>query len=137
MVYEPLPKKRGGQLPIPFLHKTMYKMLDPSGQRRALIRKDSPNCLRAGDIVKVTYTDRYSVMGQIIAITRSNTDSNILLRNKIARVGCEVRVPVFSPRIKNIEVIQKPARYLARSKHYYIRNTRLDVGDLEANLRKK
>lgn len=115
----------------------MYKTLDPSGQRRALINKDSKNCLRAGDIIKVTYTDRTSVLGQIIAIKRSNTDSNILLRNKITKLGCEVRIPVFSPKIKNIEVIQKPARYLARAKQYYIRNTRLDVGDLEANIRRK
>lgn len=115
----------------------MYETLDPSGQRRELINKANPECLRAGDVIKVTYVDRTSVLGQIIAIKRSNTDSNILIRNKITRLGCEVRIPIFNPRIKNIEVIQRPKRYLARSKHYYIRNTRLDVGDLEANLRKK
>lgn len=136
-VYEPLPPKRDGELALSFLHKELYAKLDPTGKRRALIAKDSSSRLRSGDVIRVTYTDRSTVLGQVIAIKRSFTDSNILLRNKITKLGCEVRIPVFNPKIKNIELISQPKKYLSRAKHYYIRNTRLDVGDLEATLRKK
>ncbi|KAK6464541.1 translation protein SH3-like domain-containing protein [Scheffersomyces coipomensis] len=128
-VYNPLPKKRNGAPVLPFLQSQLLDKYDPSGKRREL-----QNTLRAGDIIKVTYLDRTDVVGRIIAIKRGNFNvgTNILIRNKINKVGCEVRVPLYSPKLRNVEVLHKPKTYLPRGKQYYIRNTRLDVDDVEA-----
>lgn len=133
-VYEPLPRKRKGDVMI-HLHKQLLEKYDPTGKRRALV--DSKTGLRAGDVIKVTYLDRTSVIGQVLAVKRSinSVGTNILIRNKVNRIGVEVRVPVFNPNIRNIEVIHKPQKYLPRGKHYYIRNTKHDVGDLEVLVR--
>lgn len=134
-VFEPLPPKRGGQNVLTFLHKQLLQKYDPTGKRRALVAN---NGLRSGDIIKVTYLDRSSVIGQVIAIKRSvnSVGTNILIRNKINKVGCEVRVPLYNPNIRNIELLHKPKKYLPRRKHFYIRNSKFDVGDLDAFLRR-
>lgn len=134
-VFEPLPKKRNGENAISFLHKQLLQKYDPTGKRSALVNTNSG--LRSGDIIKVTYLDRTNVTGQIIAIKRgqSNVGTNILLRNKINKLGCEVRIPLYNPNIRNIEVMHKPKKYMSRKKHFYIRNSKFDVGDVEMFLR--
>ncbi|ABN67379.1 predicted protein [Scheffersomyces stipitis CBS 6054] len=136
-VYEPLPKKRGGENAISYLHKQLVQKYDPTGKRRALV--DSKTGLRAGDVIKVTYMDRTDVVGRVLGIKRgqNNVGTNILIRNKINRVGCEVRIPLFSPKLRNIEVLYKPKKYLSRAKQYYIRNTKLDVDDVEAYVKRQ
>lgn len=136
-VFEPLPKKRNGQSAVSFLHNQLLKKYDPTGKRRALV--DTSTGLRSGDIIKVTYLDRTNVTGQIIAIKRGqyNVGTNILLRNKINKLGCEIRIPLYNPNIRNIELLHKPKKYLPRKKHFYIRNSKYDVGDVEALLRKE
>lgn len=136
-VFEPLPKKRNGQSAVLFLHQQLLKKHDPTGKRSALV--DTKTGLRAGDIIKVTYLDRTNVTGQVIGIKRGqyNLGTNILLRNKINKLGCEVRVPLFNPNIRNIEVLHKPKKYMPRKKHFYIRNSKYDVGDVETFLRKE
>lgn len=131
LVFKPLPKKRNGLGATEFLHQQLLKKHDPHGKRLALV--NGPNKLRAGDIIKVSYFDRTSVLGRVLGIKRgqNNIGTNILMRNRITKLGCEVRVPLYSPNIRNIEVIHKPETYLPRSKQYYIRNTKYDVGDLE------
>ncbi|EGV64870.1 hypothetical protein CANTEDRAFT_120975 [Yamadazyma tenuis ATCC 10573] len=133
-VFEPLPSKRNGQSVMKYLHEKLTKKYDPTGKRTALV--DQQKGLRSGDIIKVTYLDRTSVVGQIIAIKRSvrNVGTNILLRNKINKLGVEVRIPLYNPKIRNIEVLYKPKKYMPRRKHFYIRNTKYDVGDVEAFL---
>lgn len=95
--------------------------------------------MRSGDVIKVTYLDRSSVLGQVLAVKRSvnSVGTNILIRNKINKLGVEVRIPLFNPNIKNIEVLHKPKKYLPRRKHFYIRNTKYDVGDVELFARKE
>lgn len=136
-VYEGLPAKRNGENVMTYLHKQLLQKHDPTGKRRALV--DRTNGLRAGDIIKVTYMDRTDVVGQIIAIKRGQTNlgTNILIRNKITRVGCEVRIPLFSPKLRNVELLHKPKQYNLRSKQYYIRNSKRDVDDLEAFVKRK
>lgn len=133
-VFEPLPPKRNGQNVMQYLHKNLLNKYDPTGKRRALV--DQKSGLRAGDIIKVTYLDKTSVIGQIIAIKRgvNNVGTNILIRNKINKLGVEVRIPLFNPRIRNIETLYKPEKYMSRRKHFYIRNSKYDVGDIEAFL---
>lgn len=134
-VYEPLPKKRNGQGAISFLHKQLLQKYDPTGKRAALVNPSSG--LRAGDMIKVTYLDRSSVTGQVVGIKRGheNVGTNILIRNKLNRLGVEVRVPLYNPNIRNVELLQKPKKYLPRSKQYYIRNSKYDVGDVDVYLR--
>lgn len=118
------------------MHKQLIKKYDPVGKRAALV--DQKTGLRSGDSIRVTYMDRTSVVGQVIAIKRSvnSVGTNILIRNRVHRVGCEVRIPLFNPNIRNIEVLNKPKKYLPRRKHFYIRNSKYDVGDVEASVKK-
>ncbi|KAM9889064.1 hypothetical protein OXX79_012411 [Metschnikowia pulcherrima] len=134
-VFEPLAKKRNGQSAAEYLHQQLLKKYDPTGKRTALV--SGTNKIRTGDVIKVTYLDRSTVLGRVLGIKRGthNVGSNILIRNKISKVGCEMRIPLFNPEIKNIEIIERPDKYLPRNKQYYIRNTKYDVGDLENELR--
>lgn len=134
-VFEPLAKKRDGQTAAEYLHQQLLKKYDPTGKRTALV--SGPERIRTGDVIKVTYLDRSTVLGRVLGIKRGthNVGSNILIRNKISKVGCEMRVPLFNPEIKNIEIIERPEKYMPRNKQYYIRNTKYDVGDLENELR--
>ncbi|CUM53451.1 unnamed protein product [Debaryomyces fabryi] len=136
-VYEPLPKKRNCENAISYLHKQLLQKYDPTGKRRALVDQDTG--VRSGDIIKVTYLDRTNVTGQVIAVKRSvnSVGTNILLRNKINKLGVEMRIPLFNPNIRNIEVVHKPKKYLPRRKQFYIRNTKYDVGDVENFVRKE
>lgn len=117
-----------------YLHKNLLDKYDPTGKRRALVDQNSG--LRAGDIIRVTYLDKTNVVGQVIAIKRgvNNVGTNILIRNKINKLGVEVRIPLFNPKIRNIETLYKPEKYMPRRKHFYIRNSKYDVGDIEAFL---
>lgn len=136
-MFEPLPAKRNGENAMTFLHKQLLQKLDPTGKRQALVNPKTG--LRAGDIIKVTYMDRTDVVGQIIGIKRghNNLGTNILIRNKITRVGCEMRIPLYSPKLRNIEVVHKPTTYNQRNKQYYIRNSKRDVDDLEAFIKRQ
>lgn len=136
-VYEPLPRKRNGESVLSYLQKELLSKYDPTGKRRALVNRE--NGLRSGDIIRVTYLDRTEVIGKIIAIKRGHNTvgSSILLRNKLKNIGVEIRVPLYLPKLKNIEKIESPAKYLPGSKQYWIRNTRHDVQDLEDHLRRK
>lgn len=129
-IFEPLPKKRSGENVLKFLHKELLKKHDPTGKRTALV---SPGGLRAGDVIKVSYNDRTTVLGQLIGIKRGNYNlgTNLHIRNKMNKIGVEMRIPLYSPNIKNIEIVSRPKTYPSRNKHYYIRNNRLDVGNLE------
>lgn len=73
------------------------------------------------------------VVGQVIGVKRGhmNVGTNIHIRNKLTKVGVEMRVPLYNPTIRNIEIVSKPEEYLSRRKHYYIRNSKHDVGDLD------
>lgn len=135
-VFEPLPKKRNGRSAVSYLHEQLVKKYDPTGKRTELV--SGPDPLRAGDIIRVTYLDRTSIIGRILGIKRgqNNVGTNILIRNKITKLGCEVRVPLYSPTIRNIELLEKPKKYMPRRKQYYIRNTKYDVGDLDLVMRK-
>lgn len=129
-VFEPLPKKRNGQNVMSYIHEKLLKKYDPTGKRSSLV---SASGIRSGDIIKVTYKNRTNVLGQVLAIKRGvrNVGTNILIRNKFNGLGVEVRIPLYNPNIRNIEVMYKPEKYMPRSKHFYIRNTKYDVGDIE------
>ncbi|KAI5964287.1 uncharacterized protein KGF55_002229 [Candida pseudojiufengensis] len=136
-LYEPLPPKRNGESVMKYIHKQLLEKHDPTGKRRELINYSKG--LRSGDIIKITYLDRSDVTGRIIAIKRGqlNIGSNILLRTKLNRIGSEIRIPIFNPNIRNIEILYKPEKYMPRAAHYYIRESRKDVDDVEAFVRRQ
>lgn len=115
-----------------------YAKLDPEGWRRKLITANSETRLLPGDVVRIVYTTRQipQFLGQIIGINKGGVDASLLLRNNITKIGVEMRVKIFSPLIQRIDVVKKPFKRRLRNKHYYIRGNRLDVGDLEADLKK-
>lgn len=136
-VFQPLPLRRNGENAMKYLHKELLKKFDPYGKRSELVHPKTG--VRAGDILKVTYLDRSTVFGRVLGVKRgqNNLGTNILLRNRITKLGCEIRVPVFNPKIANIEILERPDTYLSRNKHFYVRNSKNDVGDIEAMIRKR
>ncbi|CAR21284.1 mitochondrial 54S ribosomal protein bL19m [Lachancea thermotolerans CBS 6340] len=119
------------------------KKLDPEGWRRSLISSHNKERLRAGDVVRVAYNQQKckydNLMGYVLSVDRKalEQDASILLRNQYSKTFVEVRVPIFSPLVERIDLIRRADGRRQRSKHYYIRGTKLDVGDLEAGMRKR
>ncbi|AET37856.1 mitochondrial 54S ribosomal protein bL19m Ecym_2103 [Eremothecium cymbalariae DBVPG len=117
--------------------------LDPQATRRKLIDRHDKDCIKAGDVVRVVYDaskcNRSTVVGYVLSVDRKQLiqDCSLLLRNHINKTAVEMRIPVFSPLIDRIDLIRRADGKRRRNKHYYIRNTRLDVGDLDAGLKKR
>ena len=122
----------------------LHENLDTDGWRANLIsKKDSKNCIKAGDIIRVVYNKEKcsydNFVGYILSVDRKERiqDASVLLRNQISKVMVEVRIPLFSPLVERIDILKKADGSRKRNKHYYIRGTKLDVGNLESKLRKK
>lgn len=120
-------------------HQQQLAKLDPQGWRDRLIHGHKEQKLYAGDVVRIVYTTRAipQFLGQIIGINKRKTDSSILLRNIVTKVGVEMRVKIFSPLIQRIDLVKRPIKKLPRNKHYYIRHTKHEVKDLEAQVKKE
>lgn len=114
--------------------------LDPQLWRRGLLKKD-PTGLQSGDIIRIKYKGKdNNIIGYIISVDRggqSVLDSSVLVRNQVNKTVVEMRVPIFSPVIDGIDILKKSDGSRERNKHYYIRGTKLDVGNLESKLRKR
>lgn len=126
----------------------VIKDLDPHEWRRNLLKRQGATTsgdvvVESGDIVRVTYDKSKCsydpFIGYVLSVDRKQLvqDASLLLRNQIAKTMVEVRIPIFSPLIAKIDILKKNDGKRRRNKHYYIRNTRLDVGNLEAKLRKR
>lgn len=141
-VYPPAEQRQKPNL-LKSLTNVDLQKLDPQGWRRQLVSKSSRQNLRAGDIVRIVYNQSKcshdNFVGYVLGVNRKELvqDSSILLRNQISKTHVEMRVPVFSPLIERIDLLKKTDGKRQRNKHYYIRGTKLDVGDLEAGLRKR
>ncbi|SCU87876.1 LAMI_0D07844g1_1 [Lachancea mirantina] len=141
-VYPPAEKKSSSNL-LSRLSALDQNALDPQGWRRKLISGQPDETTRAGDVVRVVYDSNKcnydNFVGYVLAVDRKSMtqDASLLLRNQVAKTFVEVRVPIFSPIIQRIDILRKSDGRRKRNKHYYIRGTKLDVGDLEAGLRKR
>lgn len=117
--------------------------LDVNNERRKLVVKGSKERIKAGDILRIVYDQSKcsydNFVGYVLSIDRKELiqDTSVLLRNQVAKTMVEMRIPLFSPLIERIDVLRKSDGKRKRNKHYYIRDTRLDVRDLEAGLKKK
>lgn len=137
-VYEPTPRLiPKGSSPILEVKKQLYQKYDPDGKKRALFDPNSPTYIQPGDVVRVTKSDKSSFIGMLIAINQRDLATNILLRTKITGVGVEQRYNVFNPFISQVELLRVPRKRWASDKLYFIReNSKLDVGDVDSEIRK-
>jgi large subunit ribosomal protein L19 len=137
-VYESTPRLiPKGSSPIKEVEKDLYDQYDADGSKRRLFDKLNETRIRPGDVVRVTKTDKSSFVGVLIAINRRHLSTNILLRTKIGGTGVEERFNIFNPAVERVETLRVPAKRRKRSKLYFIReNTKLDVGDVDAEIRK-
>lgn len=133
MVYEPLPSLRNGQLLMEYLKQAQYDKFDKTGSKRKALSLQNSERIRADDIVTVVYKNQKPVTGQVIMVKRAGINSTILLRNKITGMGVEMNIPVYHPNIIRLDIIRRPIAYKPRNRHYYIRNSRLDVGEINAS----
>lgn len=130
IVFEQLPPKRSGEKLMSYVKNAQYQRLDPNGSKRNLLSAENSSRLRADDIVTIIYKDQKPITGQILAIKRQGISSNILIRNKVGGVGVDISVPLFHPNILRVDIVRRPIKYRPRAKHYYIKGSRLDVGDI-------
>lgn len=130
IVYEPLPKLRNGIALMEHFKKGQYEKFDKSGAKRLALSLENKDRIRADDIVTIVYKNQKPVTGQVIMVKRAGIASSVLLRNKITGLGVEMNIPVFHPNILRLDVVRRPASYKPRNRHYYIRNSRLDVGEI-------
>lgn len=133
LVYEPLPKLRNGKNLMEYIKEAQYEKFDKTGNKRKNLSLSNEERIRADDIVTVVYKNQKPVTGQVIMIKRSGLNSTILLRNKITGLGVEMNIPIFHPNIIRLDVVRRPIKYKPRNRHYYIRNSRLDVGEIGSN----
>ncbi|AWU74923.1 hypothetical protein CAS74_003283 [Pichia kudriavzevii] len=132
-VYEPLPKLRNGVNLMEHIKAKQYEKFDKTGLKRRAISLQNPERIRSDDVVTVVYKNQKPVTGQVIMVKRSGLNSTILLRNKITGLGVEINIPIFHPNIIRLDIVRRPATYKPRNRHYYIRNSRLDVGEISAS----
>ncbi|CCH42775.1 50S ribosomal protein L19 [Wickerhamomyces ciferrii] len=136
-VYPPLTQTN--TKPVLDIYKEQcFEKLDPEGWRRALLKFKSPTEIKTGDVIRVVYNTRAipPFMGQIIGISRGGVEASVVLRNNITKLGVEMRIKIFSPLISRIDIVKKPLKRKPGRKHYFIKGTKLDVKDLEADLKK-
>ncbi|VEU23118.1 DEKNAAC104145 [Brettanomyces naardenensis] len=129
-VYAPLAAKRDGKPLMEYIREAQYGKLDKNGQKRKQFDLSNPERLRADDIVTIVYKDQKPITGQILVVKRQGIASDILIRNKVGGVGIDMHIPVFHPNILRVDVVRRPVNYRPRNRHYYIKNSRLDVGDV-------
>jgi large subunit ribosomal protein L19 len=86
-------------------------LLDPTGARTRLFAKDNPECARVGDILLVRQRTGDPFAGVCINIRRRGTDTAILLRGQLTRVGVEMWYKVYSPLVEGIEVVQRAVKH--------------------------
>ncbi|ODV87094.1 hypothetical protein CANARDRAFT_15595 [[Candida] arabinofermentans NRRL YB-2248] len=127
IVYEPLPKLRDGKPLMSYIKQAQITKFDPKNTKQILIDQSNPERLRADDIITIYYKNQKPVTGQLIMIKKSGINSMLLVRNKINGLGVEIHVPLFHPDVLRVDVVKKPSKYRPRNRHYYIRNSRLDI----------
>lgn len=130
LVYEQLPAKRQGKPLMTYIKDAQYQKLDPAGSKRKQLNLKNPDRLRADDVVTIIYKDQKPIKGQIISVKRQGISSDIIIRSKLAGVGVDMTIPLFHPNILRVDVVRRPVHYRPRNKHYYIKSSRLDVGDV-------
>ncbi|CAG7849258.1 SubName: Full=Uncharacterized protein {ECO:0000313/EMBL:CCA67959.1} [Serendipita indica DSM 11827] len=103
-------KLRRGVGLMPYLARTLpnpaaHELLSTWFARRGKGR------ITPGSVLTVTLSQPpYTFSGVLVAIERKGVDSNILLRNVVRKTGVEMRVPLASPTLLGIKIIQRAGR---------------------------
>ncbi|KAK9477783.1 translation protein SH3-like domain-containing protein [Lipomyces japonicus] len=97
--------------------------LDPTGFRRKLFESSSKIGIRPGDVIKIKFKseDSQSFEGTVIAIRRRALATTVRVRSDVAKLGVEMSVPVFSPKVESFELISRAVKRARRAKLYYLR----------------
>lgn len=69
--------------------------------------------------------------GVCINIRRRGTDTAILLRGQLTRVGVEMWYKIYSPLVEGIEVVQRATKKARRARLTYMRTVKHDRGSVE------
>lgn len=116
----------------------MLKAYDPDGSKAKLLDANNVFGIRVGDILRVTKSDKSTVVGVLIDMHRTGLGSTLLLRTKITGVGVENRLHVYNPDIANIEILRVPRMVWPSKDYKFIReHPDYDTGDVEALMRKQ
>jgi ribosomal protein L19 len=92
---------------MPYLQRTLppptaHTLLSTYFARRGKGR------IRPGSVLTVTLNQPpYNFSGVLMAIERKGPDSNILLRNVVRKTGVEMRIPLASPTLTGVKLIQR------------------------------
>lgn len=125
--------------PLPSLAQRLKDRYDPSGDKAALVSRSNPGRLKPGMVVSVmTYTNYpaespvSTFSGYVMGISRSGgVETSVRLRNQVSRIGVEMRVPLFSPTVKEVRVVKaEPPKRIRRAKLYYMRQPKHDKGSV-------
>ncbi|CCH58460.1 hypothetical protein TBLA_0A06680 [Henningerozyma blattae CBS 6284] len=134
-VYPPLTPKHASFSKImqKLSEKHLNTKLDTTEEKRKLVQN-----LRAGDVVRITANNSYNnFVGYVLGVKRNfmKEDTMVVLRNQIGKNYVNVRLPIFSPNIERIDVIQKQKLKLKNGrqprKHNFIQGTKIDTGSIE------
>lgn len=136
-IYERHPRRLGTENAVTHVTSKLMKQFDPDGSKKAMISPKSAGRIKPGDIVQIKTTDGSLFTGLTMVVDYRGLSSNLLLRSKITKIGIERRFKIFSPTLESIKIIRRATQKYSAERLYYIRgHKRLDVGDLEASVKK-
>ncbi|PVI00950.1 hypothetical protein DM02DRAFT_614015 [Periconia macrospinosa] len=130
-ILRPPPIRKGCPNPVAAVNASQITTLDPTGARTRLFDRGNPECARVGDVLLVRLRTGDPFAGVCINIRRRGTDTAILLRGQLTRVGVEMWYKVYSPLVEGIEVVQRAAKRARRARLTYMRKPKHDRGSVE------
>ncbi|KAF1813910.1 hypothetical protein P152DRAFT_457287 [Eremomyces bilateralis CBS 781.70] len=117
--------------PLKVLTETHIRHLDPSGTRTRLFAPTNPERVCPGDILLVRQRSGDPFAGVVISIKRAGTDTAVLLRGQLTRVGVEMWFKVYSPNVVGMEVVKRAEKRARRARLTYLRKPEHDKGSVE------
>lgn len=136
-IYERHPRRLGNEHAVTHVTNKLMAQFDPEGVKMPLMNPKSPSRIKAGDIVQVKTADGSLFTGLAMVVDFRGLATNLLLRSKITKIGIERRFKIFSPSVEAVKIIRRATQKYSADRLYYIRgHKRLDVGDLEASVKK-
>ncbi|MCJ1369981.1 hypothetical protein MMC20_001193 [Loxospora ochrophaea] len=116
--------------PVSSFTNSQLSILDPTGSRTRLFSRSNPDAAKVGDILLTRFQMGEPFAGICMNIRRRGVDTGILLRSQLTRVGTELWVKVYSPRVTGVEVVQRREKRARRARLYYLRKPKHDRGNL-------
>lgn len=119
-----------------YLQTEARKEVDPKGERWRLFDRNSPDKINTGSLIKVSYQDSRSAAnvttftGVLLAIRRSTGAPTIHVRGIIDGVAVEQVFCIFSPLLRDIQVLKTLPRRTDK-KFYYLRERPHEIGRLQ------